>query len=157
MKKNLITFQVTNKCKDIKNNINTINNTITQLSQEEIADGWQQILPKKYKGEYINPIYITLSELPPHLFHKSIIKIYLYLNNLDIENTTDAIYFTIFDHLFTYNVLKSANYELIYDLYIEINKTNRNRNKIQSLYDECKLHNTIGWLMIVAKKYLNNE
>jgi hypothetical protein len=144
---------------------------VKNISQEDIADGWQLIIPSKYKkykinnneqdddnaildkSLYSNEIHhfnISLSELPPHLWNKPIIKKYLYSDDLDENNC-----FTIQDKIYIYSINKTEDYEQIYSLYNEFNKIIKNNNYIINLYNYCYEHKIKGWLMIKVNKYIS--
>ena len=123
----------------------------------------KQILPK-CQNSLIETNYllnhefdITLAELPQHLWNKPIIKTYLYFNNASDEDNTEVnYYFTIYDKIFTYNVIKSKHYETIYNLYIELQTPYKNKLKIMDLYNYCKCNKISGWLILQAEQYLNS-
>ena len=148
--KNISSFTVQIKCKNQKGNMDIMIYEVPKISQEELANGWKQILPKRQRlcqnldlsksslSEINAPLNhefdITLAELPPHLWNKPIIKMYLYLNNTsDTDNTEENYYFTIYDKIFTYNVIKSRHYETIYNLYIELKKLFKNKSGAKKL------------------------
>ena len=158
-------FIVPLNIKSLSSNFEKILFQVKNISQEDIADGWKIILPSKYKkykinnndtseeSSYNNQIHhfnISLSELPPHLWNKPIIKKYLYSDDLDENNC-----FTIIDKIYVYSINKTEHYEKIYSLHNEFNKYIKNNNYIIDLYNYCYENNIKGWLMIVVNKYIS--
>lgn len=145
---NLGTFNINMKNKNT--NIDTISVEVNRLSQEELADGWTQVLPSKYKQHQKHHFNIELSELPSHLWSKPLILHYLYSSdNLDDNNC-----FTINDNIYSYSINRSEHYSNIYNLYIEYNKNIKNNSIILDLYNYCLKYNINGWLVQTVNKYL---
>ena len=119
-----------------------------KLSQEELADEWIQVLPRKFYAKEIHHFNISLAELPHHLWK------FLDLYNLFKTDNDNII--TINDKIFKYSIQKSEHNVLIYNLYLELKSKYKDNNKILELYNYCKTNNIRGWLMIKAKKLLSS-
>ena len=147
------------KNNDVKNNLGkfkilmkTKNNKelfeFEKLSQNELAEGWIQKLPKKSKHQPVHHFNISLAELPPYLF--KYISIYSLLNN-NIE------FINIKNKIFLYSIEKSDHNLMIYNLYLQLNNKYKNNNKILELYNYCKDNDIYGWIMIKTKEYLEKK
>ena len=129
-------------------NGNKYEQEFAKLSQEELADGWIQVLPRINKINEIHHFNISLAELPPHLWK--------YLNLTSLLNNDDNI-ITISDKIFRYSIQKIEHNIIIYNLYLEINSRYGNNNKILELYNYCKNNKIHGWIMIKAKQILSDS
>ena len=134
------------KVKIKKSDGNKYEEEFTKISQEELADDWIQVLPRKNKIKEIHHFSISLAELPHHLWK--------YLNLTSLFDNNDKNIITINDKIFKYTIQKSEHNIIIYNLYLEL-KFNSNTNKILELYNYCKNNKIYGWVTIKAKKYLD--
>jgi hypothetical protein len=144
-------FNININYKNVKGNYDKLSYEIQKISQEDIADGWTQKLPTKYKKQQLHHFNITLAELPPHLWSKPHIKNYLYSNNVDLDENNC---FTIKDNIYSYSINKCQHYEKIYNLYNELHKPNKNINSIKELYLYCIDNKINGWLINATEKYI---
>ena len=129
----------------------TINNNkeefdFDKISQEELADGWIQVLPRRSTYHPMYHFNISLAELPPYLWK--------YLNyHLLFNNDNDFV--NIKDKIYIYSIQKSEHDLHIYNLYIQLMNRYKNNNIILELYNYCKENKINGWIMIKTKQYLH--
>lgn len=124
----------------------TIENEIIkfkELNQNDLADGWHQILPKRNKRKVIQFFSIYLSHLPEHLWYK-VKGIYNEQNN----------YKLIFDKIYCYNIKPSDSDEQVQELYRHIMSKTPNKQVITKLYNELSEQNVRGWVMTRASKLI---
>lgn len=124
---------------DLSNELVSVN----QLSQKELSEGWQLVLPMQTKRSNIHNFNILLDNLPCHLWNK--------LRN---NNVNKEYYSTIKDNIYHYTVKKSDTDSLLLSLYREINETLPNRDIVSKLYQELYQTGIRGWIMLKAKSLL---
>jgi hypothetical protein len=116
------------------------------LSQEEIADGWKQVLPKPHPATKTHQFKIYLSQLPPHLWGK-------------IKWNTDIIdtYPLISDRIYKYTV-KKTKYDLyILQLYKHINQKYIDFDELQKQVEYLQSNHVKGWVIMKALSLLNKK
>jgi hypothetical protein len=119
---------------------------VSPLSQEEIADGWKQVLPKARLTTKTHQFKIYLSQLPPHLWGK-------------IKWNTDIIdtYPLISDRIYKYTV-KKTKYDLyILQLYKHINQEYIDFNELQKQVEYLQSNHVKGWVIMKALSLLNKK
>jgi hypothetical protein len=119
---------------------------VSPLTQEEIADGWKQVLPKAHPSVKTHQFKIYLSQLPPHLWGK------IKWNN-DIIDTYPLIY----DRIYKYTV-KKTNFDLdILQLYNHINRKYIVYDELKKQVKYLQSNNVKGWLMLKALSILQKK
>jgi hypothetical protein len=113
------------------------------LTQEELADGWLQVISKRKDVIYHFSIY--LSQLPSNLWKK--VK-----RNYSIDKNKDY-YIKIKNGNYHYTIKNSPNDELVFELYKNIMSTIPNINRIKELYKELNNNRVKGWIMIKAQTF----
>lgn len=119
---------------------------VSPLSQEEIADGWKQVLPKAHLTTKTHQFKIYLSQLPPHLWGK-------------VKWNTDIIdtYPLISDRIYKYTV-KKTKYDLeILQLYNHINQKYIIFDTLQKQVNYLQSNHVKGWLIMRALSLLNKK
>jgi hypothetical protein len=128
---------------------------INHPSQNELAEGWQLVIPNRRKNSTIHHFSINLSQLPQHLWK------YLCTS---IDNT--EYYRPINDGIYQYSVKKSNYDDEIQKLYNFVNEKSKaklemldslniQKNEIIQLYNYLEQQQIKGWLMIRVKDLLN--
>jgi len=117
------------------------------LSQQEYADGWQSVLPKKNIDNAIHHWSVTLAQLPPNLWKK-------YRINYEGNKQYNPV---IRDNIYYYSINESKYDSELKQLYIELSKGRESdKNLIKTLLE--KLENQVtGWLTIRAKNFLKTN
>ena len=116
--------------------------TITPLSQEDMANGWKLVLPKKRKNSSVQHYSVYLSQLPSHLWKN--------MNKLSKSGN----YHTIYDQIFEYNIKPSKHDSEVYELYTLINQDYPDKQRIRTLYNYFEQQRIKGWLITKAKNIL---
>ena len=119
---------------------------VSPLSQEEIAAGWKQVLPKAHPSTKTHQFKIYLSQLPPHLWGK-------------IKWNTDIIetYPQISDRIYKYTV-KKTKYDLhILQLYNHINQKYISFDELQKQVNYLQSNHIKGWVILKALSMLNKK
>lgn len=142
------------KMKDENHNITKQELEISKLSQEELADDWMQVLPRK-KSQQIHHFNISLAELPQHLWNNINVRSSQYIDENNINLYTDN-YYIVTDKIFIYSINRTIHDKYIYELYKELNNKYTNKNKIYDLYKYCIINRLYGWIILKAEKYLSN-
>jgi hypothetical protein len=114
-------------------------------SQEQLAEGWRHVLPKRHRKTTVHHFSVFLSQLPPYLW-KSL--------RTTINREGKEVYAHINDNIYTYSIRMSDSDDDIKAMFKELNKTIPNKVEIKRLY--TKLHNmkVRGWLMLKAETFL---
>ena len=128
--------------------VNIVNNEKVQilidpLSQNELADDWRLVLPKRYKNTTRHHFNIFLAQLPFHLWNK-------------LEKDNNEYYYEIKDNIYYYSVKVSDTDDSVLKLYNLINKPDYRvyLDEINKLYGYLYKENVRGCLMIKVKKLL---
>ena len=114
------------------------------LSQNDFADGWQAVLPRKTPKADIYSWNVNLAQLPPHLWHKC------HVNYREGK----PYYNRVRDGIYLYNVALTEHDDNMRTLYKELQRPVLNKGYISDLYEMVKEHAS-GWLLIRARNYLN--
>jgi len=115
------------------------------LNQDEISEGWIQVLPNKQRS----PVYhwsVTLSQLPPHLWDKYKVG----------YNEGKKYYPIIKDGIYNYSVNQTKHDETLIKLYKELTKGYHADLSVIKTY-LSELDNVNGWLVTRAKKFLKQS
>jgi len=124
-------------------NEETVEVVIEPLTQNELADNWRLVLPKRDKSVTRHHFNIFLAQLPFHLWGR-----------LFKEN--NEYYKEIRDNIYYYSVKVSDNDELVRRLYNLLNTPDYrvHLDEINKLYSHLYKENVRGCLMIKAKSLL---
>jgi hypothetical protein len=114
------------------------------LSQADYAEGWEVVLPKRKKKSTIYNWNVNLAQLPPYLWNRC---------HHSVNEEGKYIYTSVRDGIYSYNVTLTEFDGMMRDLYKEIERSNKNYQRIQELYEQVK-QQTSGWLVMRAKKVL---
>lgn len=116
---------------------------INYLSQNDLAEGWQQVIPKNSKKN-INHFNVTLAFLPEHLWYK----LHKYTKN------GEDIYKVIKDGVTRYNIDESNQDFIMINLFNEIHKLKPSNELIKNYIDQLDESQYKSWLVIRANNYL---
>jgi hypothetical protein len=108
---------------------------VNTLSQKDIADGWNLVLPTKYNHSTIHHFNIYLYQLPPHLWGKL---------NYNVENKK------ICDNIYQYSIKQTKHDNNVLKLYSELLKKYPNKYVVTKLYNYLEENHISGWLMMRA-------
>ena len=116
------------------------------LTQDEITDGWRQVLPTINRTSPIHHWSVTLAQLPPHLWKQYRVS----------YNDGKKFYPIIKDGIYNYSV-NQTNYDLtLVKLYKELkNVKGVDVSTIETYLKE--LENVNGWLINRARKFLTQS
>jgi hypothetical protein len=124
---------------------------VKYLTQNDLAEGWQQIIPRSNKKNFINHFSITLAHLPRHLWTK------LKKNYKKIDNEFTSPFKMIKDGLTRYTIIESNQDYLMLDIYEELEKLYPNIELLQELCEKLDKSQHSSWLVIVAKNYIKHK
>jgi hypothetical protein len=113
-----------------------IKQLVNPLSQEEIADGWYQVLPKPKKNSTTHHFSIYLSQLPPHLW-----------NRIWLDEENPDTYEKIRDKIYTYSVKVSKHDNEIRKMYKLIRAQYPNLEEISQQFKLLQSARVKGWVM----------
>jgi hypothetical protein len=134
-KKKLNHFLVYNKSSDKYDEIK-------YLTQQDLASGWKQVMPKYTSKKLINHFNIILAFLPEHLWLK--IKKTKMNRQIKYKNTK-------------YTISETNQDELMISLYEEISKQNPNKLILANLIDELDESLYSSWLVLRGKYFIENN
>jgi hypothetical protein len=118
---------------------------VKPLTQEEIADGWIQVLRNKKK--VIHHFSIYLSQLPLNLWAR--------VKKTYTNDNSNDYYKKIKDHNYHYSIKFTTNDENILKLYKNIMSITPDLIVINELYKGLDENRVKGWVMIKAKNMIN--
>lgn len=121
------------------------NNNISPLTQNEIADGWNLVLPKNNNKTTTHHFSVYLSQLPVHLWK--------HLELVEDKNGSEH-YKTIQDKIYYYSVKMSKYDDQIKELYNQVMSDTPSITRITELYNELEQNRVKGWVMIKAKEMI---
>lgn len=119
---------------------------VDTLTQEELADDWRIVLPGAGKKSSIHHFSVYLSQLPPYLWN---------LIKTKKDENNEEYYVTIIDNIYHYSIKKSKSDMDVHNLYTEIMRTIPDLAKVSLLVNELEQQRVKGWIMIRAKKMLD--
>jgi hypothetical protein len=134
-------YKVTIKKIDSHNDIFTEIVTVKPLNQEDLANGWLRVKPKK--KDIIHHFSIYLSQLPSNLWKK--------VRRSFSKDKTSDYYIKIKHGNYHYSIKNSPNDDMIFELYRNIMSCTPNIKKIKDLYKELNNNRVKGWIMIKAE------
>lgn len=123
-----------------------IETIVNPLNQDELADGWRIVLPRKQTNSTVHHFSVYLSQLPQHLWK--------YLSTSNNEN--DEHYLPINDEIYQYSVKKSKYDNEIQKLYNHIMNPCPDKNQIAQLYNHLEKQRVKGWLMVRANTIIRS-
>ena len=124
-----------------------VETVVNSLNQEEMADGWRLVLPRKQSNSTVHHFSVYLSQLPEHLWK--------YLSKSNNEN--DEHYLPINDNIYQYSVKISKYDDEIQQLYNNIMNPYHDKNQIAQLYNHLEKQRVKGWLMIRANTLFTKQ
>ena len=116
---------------------------VNYLTQNDLAEGWIQILPKNSKKN-INHFNVTLAFLPEHLWYK----LHKYTKN------GEDIYKVIKDGVTRYTIDESNQDFIMINLFNEIHKIKPSCELIKNYINQLDESQYNSWLVIRANNYL---
>ena len=139
-------YKIKMKQIDSDKKINLIECIVKPLTQEELADGWLQVLDFRRKN-MIHHFSIYLSQLPMNLWSK-VKRTYTTDKNKDY-------YKKIKIANYHYTIKYSSNDDLVLKLYKNIMSRTHDFNIIRELYKKLDENRVKGWLMIRAREMIS--
>ncbi len=112
---------------------------VNPLSQEDIADGWYQVLPKPNKTSTTHHFSVYLSQLPPHLWSR-----------VRADKDKTDTYRLIKDKIYTYSVKVSKHDDEIRKMYKLVRTTYPNVEEITKQFKLLQSARVKGWVMTRA-------
>lgn len=117
---------------------------VSPLTQEQIADGWNLILPNATKKATSHHFSLYLSQLPPHLWSK-----------LTVNKKNPEMYYAVKDKIYIYSVKVSKHDSDVRELFSLVNMRVPNKVKIAKKFEILQNARVKGWVMIKAENILN--
>ena len=120
---------------------------VNRLTPEEMADGWQQVLPHRKNKDDFYHFSVFLSQLPNHLFPR--------LRMIpDAKAESGERWKTINDQIYQYSVKTTPHDAMILRLQKILQDSCHYRSEVEQLYQELTKAGVKGWLMLRAKKLM---
>ena len=119
---------------------------IKYLNQQELADGWNQVISSRSNKKLINHFSLTLAFLPEK-YWKSIKK---------IKKNGEEIYKLIKDGLTTYTIIETNQDHIMINLFNELKKSCPDKILIEEYLNELDQSQHTSWLVLRSKNYIKN-
>jgi hypothetical protein len=119
-------------------------NEIKYLSQNELADGWNQLMPHKYNDKLINNFSVTLAFLPEYFWSKL----------KKIKSGNEESYKVIIDGITKYTIIETNQDTIMIDLFNEIRLNNPNIDLLKKYINELDTSQHSSWLVLRSKYYI---
>ena len=119
---------------------------VCPLTQNDLANGWQQILPQERKNSIVHHFSIYLSQLPPHLW-----------TYIKLDRDSEDHYETIHDNIYHYSIKKSKYDDQVLDLYKVVMSKSPNLAQLSQCYNRLNQQRIKGWIMIKAETLLHEN
>ena len=121
---------------------------VSHPTQEELADGWNLVVPKVRKDSTQHHFSIYLSQLPSQ---------YWKFLSVGVDYEGREYYKDIKDGIYTYSIKMSKYDNDIKQLYNHLQKVNYDTRQLRKLYEKLLMNRVKGWIMIQTKNLLNNN
>jgi hypothetical protein len=122
-------------------------NEVKFLTQQEIAEGWLQVLPQYADKNLINHFSVTLAFLP-EIYWSNIKKGY---------KNGEEIYKVIKDGITRYTIIETNQDETMKKLFVEVKKMYPNYKLLQEFIDELDVSQHTSWLVLRAKHIIEHR
>jgi hypothetical protein len=119
--------------------------TVSPLTQEDIAEGWRLVLPQRGNTATVHHFSVYLSQLPFHLWRDL---------KTNWNDEKQDHYLPINDGIYQYSVKTSPHDKDIKRLYRLSFNYHRNKDEIIRLYNHLEEQRVKGWLMIHVKNII---
>ena len=111
------------------------------LSQDELAQDWVQVLPRRTRNNETFHFNVQLSELPPHLWYK-------------VREDVNGNYKLVKNNIYHYTVKKTVMDDMCHQLYKLVHSDNPNLDRMSRLVSKLESHKMRGWLLVKARDIL---
>ena len=111
------------------------------LTQDQLSDGWVQVLPRRTRNNETFHFNVQLSELPSHLWHK-------------VKEDFNGNYKLVKNNIYHYTVKKTVMDDMCFQLYKLVYSNNPNLDRMSKLVSKLESHKMRGWLLIKARSIL---
>ncbi len=119
---------------------------IKYISQNTIAEGYIQVMPKFSPKKLINHFSVTLAYLPDHLWYK--------LKPNHKKDETDDTYKTIKDKITKYSIVETNQDSIMINLYKEIHRKYPDPILVEKYINELDESLYSSWLVIRSNYFL---
>lgn len=120
---------------------------VKYLSQQELAEGWEQNIPSYNEKKLINHFSVTLAFLPEKFWYK------LRKEYKDSETNFKVIK----DGVTRYTIIETNQDNVMIDLFNEINKIIPDHNLISKYIEELDVSQHSSWLVLRSKHILTHN
>jgi hypothetical protein len=120
---------------------------VRYLTQQELAEGWVQVIPNNSEKKLINHFNVTLAYLPESLWGSL---------RKDPKNNYES-YAVIKDGLTRYTIQETNQDAIMIKLFNEIRKMHPDKQILQNCIDELDISIHNSWLVLRAKHFINSN
>jgi len=120
-------------------------NEVKYLTQNELAEGWKQVLPNRGNKKLINHFSVTLAFLPEQ-FWKKLIK---------IKSNDTELYRVIVNGITRYTIIETNQDEIMINLFNELSFKNPDIKLLNKYVNELDTSQHSCWLVLRANHYIN--
>ncbi len=113
------------------------------LTQNELAEGWIQVMPQNGNSKLINHFSVTLAFLPEQFWRR-------------LRSVHGGGYQVIKDGLTRYTIIETNQDESMINLFNEITSGSPNVLTLQKLINELDVSQHTSWLVLRARYFINH-
>ena len=121
-------------------------NEVKYLTQNELAEGWKQIVPNRVDKKLVNHFSVTLAFLPEQFW----------IRLKKIRSSGDDSYKVIVDGITRYTIIETNQDDTMISLYYELLSNKPNINLLNKYINDLDVSQHTSWLVLRAKHYINH-
>jgi hypothetical protein len=121
---------------------------IKYLSQQELAEGWEQKIPSYNEKRLINHFSVTLAFLPDKFWSKL---------RREYKGPGEVNFKIIKDGVTRYTIIETNQDNIMMQLFEEVNKTVPNHNLLNQYIEELDVSQHTSWLVLRARHILKHN
>ena len=118
---------------------------VKYLTQHELAEGWQQVVPSSGEKKLINHFSVTLAFLPEQFWRRL----------QKVRSGGDDSYRVIVDGITRYTIIETNQDDIMINLYNELHKRHPNVLLLNNYISDLDVSQHTSWLVLRAKHYVN--
>lgn len=121
-------------------------NEVKYITQNELAEGWRQVVPNSGEKKLINHFSVTLAFLPEQFWRKL----------RKIRSGGDDSYKVIVDGITRYTIIETNQDDTMINLFNELSRKKPDVLLLTKYINELDVSQHTSWLVLRARHYINH-